>query len=422
MRELEGIVGTDHVRPPEETRFVVDGISPSVVVMPASYDEVAAVMRFANRERLAVIPLGGGTKRNIGNVPSRYDIALSLERLSQVIEHEPADLTVTCQAGISVSDLQTRLGGVGQSVPLDVWLPQRPYVGGMLAANQNGPSRAAYGALRDFTIGMRVIASDGRITRAGGKVVKNVAGYDLCKLYIGSMGTLGIIVEATLKVTPVPKSQRHFLLYVPKLHAACALAAALYRRGLALSYLQLRGTVGESESGDYRSTMWSLEIGLAGSDRAVERSATELDTFASEFGAEPIGGDWPGGPGRFGIGPESDNGVQLVCRFSVLPSKLPIIIGQLHEFGWPDIEAEPGTGTLRAYWHADEDIAAVLNRAREVAAQHMAPCVVEHCSLELKRQIDVFGDPPPAFDLMRRVKQQFDPNGILSPGRFVGRL
>ena len=415
------MVGKAHVSAADD-RHAIDGLRPEWLVAPGTYEEVAEVMHYANTERLAVIPRGGGTKMNAGNIPSRYDIALSLSRINQMIEHEPADLTVTCQAGITVTDLQSRLSDAGQIIPLDVWLPQQPSVGGMLAANVMGPSRAAYGALRDFTIGMRVVTADGRVTRAGGRVVKNVAGYDLCKLYIGSLGTLVVIVEATFKVTPVPKAQRHVMLYFQKLAHAWGLAAELYRRGLALSYVQLRGTVGESQSKDYRSTAWSLEIGLAGSDRSVERSANEVERLASDFDGAPVGGDWPGGPGRFEVGPGGANGVQLVCLFSALPSKLTSIIGQLQEFGWPQIEADPATGAFRAYWHGDDDLANVLARAREIAAQQNATCVVEHCPPELKRQIDVFGDPPPAFDLMRRVKRQFDPNGILSPGRFVGRL
>jgi len=389
-------------------------MNPQAVVEPGSYEEVAAVMRYASTAGLAVIPLGGGTKAYFGNSPARYDLALSLSRLDQIIEHEPADMTVTCQAGITVLALQRRLHKSGQRVPFDVSAGQDASVGGVLASNANGASRQAYGALRDFTIGMRVVTADGRITRAGGKVVKNVAGYDLCKLYIGSLGTLGVIVEATFKLMPVAPLERRCILSLQSPEDACALAAALYRLGLALSHVRLSRASGDKEDG------WLLDIGLAGSRSAVERSERELERLAACLNATPVHPEPPANAGKRHRG-ESSQAQGLLCRFSVLPSKLSALIVDLHKIGSPDIVSEPATGVLSAAWTAVNE-AAVLDSAREIAARHSAMCVVERCSTELKKRIDVFGDPPPAFELMRRVKQQFDAKGTLSPGRFVGRL
>ena len=413
LDDLSAIVGGKHAYPADESqRFAVDGMTPQAVVEPGSYEEVAAVMRYVSEEGLAVIPLGGGTKRHIGNLPARYDLALSLSRLNQIIEHEPADLTVTCQTGISVPELQRRLDIHGQKVPLDGWLPEQPSVGGVLAANANGPSRPAYGALRDFTIGMRVVTADGRITRAGGKVVKNVAGFDLCKLYIGSLGTLGVIVEATFKVMPVARLQRSVLLSLDTPGDACALAADLYRRGLALSHVQLSG------AGDEAEYSWLLEIGVAGSEGAVERSENEVAGLAPGLNAQPAGSDVSSTDPFSG---EHFDDSSLLCRFSTPPSRLAAFIGDVQGLESPVVLAEPVTGVVRAAW-PETDGAMVLERAREIAARHSATVVVERCSPELKQRIDVFGDPPPAFELMRRVKEQFDPKGILNPGRFVGRL
>src|SRR3990172_741034 len=191
LRHLESIVGAKGLLPPERPdAFAVDGLTPQAAVAPASYEQAAEVMRYAHAEGLAVIPWGGGTHIHVGNLPRRYDIALSLSRLNAVVEHEPADLTTTVQAGMTLSELQGRLGAAGQLLPLDPPGGERATIGGILATNASGPWRHAFGGARDMTIGLRVVTAEGRITRAGGRVVKNVAGYDLCKLYIGSLGTL----------------------------------------------------------------------------------------------------------------------------------------------------------------------------------------------------------------------------------------
>jgi len=206
LNRLESIVGADGLLPPEPAgAFAVDGLTPQAAVAPASYEQVAEVMGYAHAEELAVIPWGGGAHIHTGNVPARYDIALSLSRLNAVVEHEPADLTTTVQAGMTLSELQGRLGAAGQLLPLDPPGGERATIGGILAANASGPWRHAFGSARDMTIGLRVVTAEGRITRAGGRVVKNVAGYDLCKLYVGSLGTLGVIVEATFKLAPLPQ-------------------------------------------------------------------------------------------------------------------------------------------------------------------------------------------------------------------------
>src|SRR5947199_128808 len=308
--------------PADSPTFAVDGMNPKAIVEPRTYEEVGAVMRYASQAGLATIASGGRTKPDIGNLPARYDLALSLSRLDQIIEYEPADLTVTCQAGISVPELQRRLRVHGQKVPLDERPGKQPSAGGTLATNSNGPSRHAFGELRDFTIGMRVVTADGRTTRAGGKVVKNVAGYDLCKLYIGSLGTLAVIVEATFKVMPVARIERTLAFRLRTSGNACSLAADLLRRGLALSYLQLRGwNNGANDS-------WLLEIGLACSEGPVARSENESAGMAADFKAELADGDAPA------IAGEADSGTRnaargLLCRFGVLPSRLSAFIAGL---------------------------------------------------------------------------------------------
>ncbi len=414
--DLESMLGASCLLPPAE--FPVDGVTPQAAVAPASYDQVAEVMRYAHTNDLAVIPWGGGTHMHIGNVPRRYDIALSLSRLDQVVEHEPADLTVTCQAGITLGALQGHLARAGQSVPLSVRTADVT-MGGILASNAAGPARHAYGSPRDFTIGMRVVTADGRITKAGGRVVKNVAGYDLCKLYIGSLGTLGVIVEATLKVVPLPKAEGGLALKFDSPAAACALDGEAHRRGLSLRAVELLSPAAAAMTG-LRDEAWLLLFDLAGAPAAVKRSRREIEEIAAGLSA-PAAGD----AGELSRAARSAMAwTSLLVRASVLPSQLPSFTDALEALDPPPIiVAWPTLGVTYASWQDADNAEVLIARSREAVSRLGGTLLVAVCPLELKHRIDIFPDlSPPTFDLMRRVKQQFDPSGVLSPGRFLGRL
>src|SRR5579859_8065842 len=182
----------------------VAGVAPRAVAEPETEEEVAAVLRFASSEGLVVIPRGGGTQLDYGAPPSRADIILSMARISGVIEHAPHDLTLTVRAGTPLVDLQRALGEARQWLALDSPLAPGATIGGIIATNATGPRRLRYGGVRDQIIGVRVALADGTIARGGGKVVKNVAGYDLPKLYTGALGTLGVILSASFRLYPIP--------------------------------------------------------------------------------------------------------------------------------------------------------------------------------------------------------------------------
>ena len=398
LSQLESIVGREGVLG-EIAAFAVDGLTPQAAVAPATYEQAAEVMRYAHAEGLAVIPRGGGTHMHIGNIPARYDIALSLSRLNAVVEHEPADLTATVQAGMTLDDVQKRLGGAGQVLPLNL-SGERATIGGILAANAWGPWRHAFGSARDMTIGLRIVTADGRITRAGGRVVKNVAGYDLCKLYIGSLGTLGVLVEATFKLAPLPREQRTVVAAFPAAGDACAFAAAVAGRGLSVRSATLVRDGGA----------WALALELAGTPAAVERSRRELAALArvTDAGSAPA--------------ETVPDGVSLLCKASVLPARLPALIDALETLEAPRLLAYPTVGVCYAAWPSPRDAESIAGAARELTSAAGGTLFLERCPLDLKRRADVFGGPPASLELMRRVKEQFDPQGVLSPGRFVGRL
>ena len=387
LTELESIAGAENVRPGSD-EFAVDGVTPQVIVRPATAEAAAAVIRHANGASLAVIPIGGKQRHGPGNTPARYDIALDVTALSGIVEYEPDDLTITCGAGMTLGELRQTTAAAGQMVAFDPEIADEATVGGALAADLWGPSRVSLGGPRDFTIGLRVITGDGLITRAGGRVVKNVAGYDLCKLYVGSLGTLAVITEATFKVQPLPKASRQVAFTAGSAAAACGIASDSLMRGLSLR----SAVVTRSEK------RWRLDIALAGSEAAVERSARELVALAGDGGLEARDRD------------ERSDERPIGVRIAALPSKLPALL-----------EGLPADAHFLAY----PTLGVVRMRLRDVdelPSLVAMGAVIEDAPSQMKRGIDVFGPEPASMPLMRSIKAQLDPNGVLSPGRFVGRL
>lgn len=386
LTELESIAGAENPRPGSD-EFAVDGVTPQAIVRPATVEAAAEVIRHANATGLAVIPIGGKQRGGPGNVPARYDIALDVTALSGIAEYEPDDLTITCGAGMTLGELRTTTAAAGQMVAFDPEIADEATVGGALAADLWGPSRLSLGGPRDFTIGLRVITGDGLITRAGGRVVKNVAGYDLCKLYVGSLGTLAVITEATFKVQPLPKATRQTSFAAGSAAEACGIASDSLMRGLSL-----RSAV-VTRAGE----RWRLDIALAGSEAAVERSAQELASLAGDEQARE-NRDEPVDSGLIGV------------RIATLPSKLPALLERLPADA--PLLAYPTLGIVRLRLRDEGELPTLMAMG----------AVVEDAPPQVKRGVDVFGPEPSSLPLMRSIKAQLDPNGVLSPGRFVGRI
>ncbi len=376
-------------------RHMVDGVPPQGVAAPADYDETRRLMEYANHRGLAVIPIGGGQHTGVGNLPERYDIALETRRISGIVEFEPADLTITVRAGMTLGELRKVTSEARMMVPFDPAIADRATVGGVLAANISGPARVHLGQPRDFTIGMRVVTADGRLSRAGGRVVKNVAGYDLCKLYIGSLGTLAVIVEATFKTVPIPAKRLALAFEFSAPGDACSAADKATRSGLKVE----SALVSRSEEN------WTLAVELAGTPQAVARSEFDIVATASAAGGKQS-------PPR----PIPGEKYPTMVRLDVLPPRLPALLTDLSIAA--HVEAQPWDGVCRV----GLDDPGTMEGIRKIAAARGATYVIERCLPELKRNIDVFGPQPGGFSLMQAIKREFDPNGILSPGRFVGRL
>jgi glycolate oxidase FAD binding subunit len=458
--DLAGIVGESRVAsdPAVCANFVVDGVAPKCVVYPGSAEQVAQVLKRAADRDLAVIPCRNGTKLEIGAPPGRYDVALSLKDMNQIWYCEPDDLVVSVEPGMKFGDLQHFLGRHGLWIPLDPGGGERGSVGGILATNSAGPLRLHYGAPRDIVLGLKIATVEGKVIQTGGRVVKNVAGYDLAKLLVGSYGTLGVIVEASFKLYPQVAERATWTIEPKTLAGVAELRRNLLRSPLHPLRMVLLNGVARSLAGDEgasggtraASEVW-IEAG--GSPRVIERYARELDELGGTLGmslrrVEPEGAAemWP----RL-----ADFATWLTTERqapAVLKASLPIAAGEefleraekeaAHEgFEAPGLcqlgvgvvelgligRATPGSQYVASEPEASNPEARVPNpgliaRLRDAAESLGGKLVVERCPAELKEKIDVWGPGGDDFEVMRRLKAAWDPKGTLAPGRFVGGL
>jgi glycolate oxidase FAD binding subunit len=341
------------------------------------------------------------------------------EGLNRIHDYTPADMTVTVEAGTTFDDLQTLLARDGQWLPLEPPLPAATTVGGLLAADLAGPLAASEGRVRDYVIGMRMVTAAGVAARAGGRVVKNVAGYDLMKLFIGSLGTLTVLTEATFKVRPLPERQHGLVLAVRGMRAALELGAAI--DGALAVFVE--GGLGDR---DGRASV-VVRLGGVAADVAVVR-ARLLDVARREGAVIEVDGDAdaPTVRARFATGrdfPAATEG-ELVVRLATLPARLSAVAAAAIAALDPTTGrwlADPRRGVLTLAL-ATGAAPALLAALTQVADAHGAHLVVERFPSELASTITVWHPLPPALPLMRRMKAALDPGGVLAPGRFVGRL
>ncbi len=386
---------------------------------PPSASELARALREADEAGLAVIPRGSGSQQYVGNPPARADLVIDTTALAGVVEHTPADLTVTVAAGTRLADLQTVLARAGQRLPLDPAHQDVATIGGLIATNASGPRRQRHGTLRDLVIGTRVALVDGTIARAGGKVVKNVAGYDLNKLYLGSLGTLGVVVEATFKVLPLAKREEALVATFASLRDAIETALAIARTPLRPSALEAHD-LGEAPT---------LVVVAEGEDAPLARVLEDAARLARERGARQVErrGDVEALLVRTRAVPESEEGVLL--RASLPIAAQPAYVDELRRMAREHqvelgLGAHAGVGVVRARFRGEPDTTPGAALAAAAVAKSLeGDAWVERVAENLRGRIpDVWYGEPPGFFLMRRIKGEFDPKGTLNPGRFVGGI
>jgi glycolate oxidase FAD binding subunit len=354
---------------------------------------------------------------SLGMPPERYDVALDLSSLEPVFEHEAADLTVTVGAAHSWAAMQASLAEHGQWVPLDPVLkdgghPQTPAkgaqqadgptVGGILANNTSGPARLRYGTARDLVIGMTVALASGEIVKSGGRVVKNVAGYDMAKLHIGALGTLGVILQASFKVSPLAGSRPYV-----ETQGELAEMSQLADRVLA-ARLPLLGLALAKPAGDEK---WTLAARMSGGAAAAERALREFQLLAAGTVVDGESNWHLAYPGRHAT---------VRARAGVSPTRTREI-AEAFAKGGAGVTAYPSVGVVYGEWQQDVT-AETLVALRGTAIAADGALVLEAAPVAVKRAVGVWGEPRGDFALMQRLKQQFDPSRTLNPGRFVGGI
>lgn len=370
------------------------------VACPTSTAEVAEVVRDAAVRGLTVVAQGRGTKQSWG-MPVSADLVVDLSRMDQVLGHQAGDLIVEAQAGARLADVQEVVGAERQRLALDETVPGAS-IGGTIATNASGPQRLLSGTARDLLIGLTVVRADGVVAKAGGRVVKNVAGYDLGKLVVGSFGTLAVVTEALFRLHPVPEARRWVTVEVGDARRAHDLVHAVV---------------------DSQAVPWAVEVDWAhGGTLAVLLGGRQAGVDARVGTVQQLTGGAvceaePGGWGRYPWQP-GETGLKITFVLSGLRD----VLTACDEVG-ARVRGSAGAGVVYAAL-ADADAAAVpdaLARLREVAARHSGAVVLVDGPDEVKRAVDVWG-PVPAIGLMRRIKDQLDPNRRLAPGRFVGGI
>lgn len=390
--------------------ILIDNFHPLATARPNSVAEACDLVRRASAEDMGLYPVGGGTMLHLGLPPVKPGYAIDLRGLDQVIDYPARDMTITVRAGIAIAKLQQILAAENQRLPIDVPNPEIATLGGSIAANVSGARRYGFGTLRDYVIGISFSDDSGHEVKAGGRVVKNVAGYDLCKLQIGALGTLGIITQVTLKLKPlaedralvvIPCAHERLAELLEKIHASATRPVCVDVH----SKTEPLVIVGFEDNPD--AVAWQVE--------QLQRELS-ADAAPRVFRGAAAASEWRTmleAPGEIG---------RLEFKANLLPSALAGFFQLLRDY--PDVRfrAHAGNGIVLGAMASGltlDQAGSMLTRLRQAAVAAQGNLVVTRCPTAWKREIDLWGQPRGDWPLMRKVKQVLDPRDLFNPGRFV---
>jgi len=416
---LAGVVGSANVQ--ANPALHLDGLAPALLVRPASAQEAAECLRVCSERQLAVVPAGRATWLECGNPLRRADVVLSLERMSRVIDYSAPDLTITVEAGMRLAELNNLVDRDRLWLPLDPPGAGAASVGAVVACNSSGALRGGYGTPRDYVIGLRLAHADGSESKSGGRVVKNVAGYDLNKLYVGSYGTLAVITEATFKLRPLPERSVTIAVTPKRARQLTGLAQQVRASELqpvacvvtSMSFEELFGPVRVFET---------LLLRFADNEAAV---SYQTDWLRQQCGdeyqvAELSGTDetalWTKVNGE-------DSAWKYVVRVSVPPAETIKMFERIGDQGDTTVSADLSSGNIRAAWNGVDDTMVVIIQQRRAMAEELGGTLfIEKAPLVVRQQVDAWGEVGASERLMKAIKEKYDPRGILNPGRFVAGI
>jgi glycolate oxidase FAD binding subunit len=446
---LREIVGEANViQDPEKLKaYAIDGKKPKVVVSPKTINEVSKVVAHANQQHLSIIPRGNGTKMGMGGIPKKIDIILSTSWLNRITDSDCENLTLSAECGITLNEVQKSLAKVGKGyfLPLDPPFTEKATLGGITATNSSGPKRLLYGTARDMIIGTKAVFPNGDIVVSGGKTVKNVSGYDMCKLLIGSYGTLGIICEMTFKLLPLPEKEATLLLSFARLDEADGFVREMRGSQLipssietlnAMAVQKMKYSMSMPPNGNYL-----VAIGLEGVAESIDRQISEMSEMGKKYGvleAMTISSEkhqtfWMAiRDFSYGLTQEYPNVISLKSNFLI--SKSGEMLGSYEKIARESgidcaFICHSGSGILYSYILPGkkfrskiESFAGLIGKLTSEAVKNEGNLVVESSPLLIKKDVDVWGHSRGDYLIVRRLKEQIDPAGILNIGRFVGGI
>lgn len=437
-------------------QFEIDGITPSVVVRPEAVEQIPEIIQLAASEKFAVVVTGGRTKLNIGLPPAKYDVALDMSALDKIISYDPGDLTLSVEAGIPLLHLAKALGKHGQFLPLAVPFLERTTIGGTIASGVDGPLRQLYGTARDYLLGIEFVTGDGAASKSGGRVVKNVTGYDIHKLMFGALGTLGVITRLNFKTFPLPGATRGFVARFPSAAQACEMRHRIANSPLtpltveilspSVADLFTSSAVPPSKFepapmplGVLSNSEWAVTTGYCGIEPVLARYAKDLHQIAADCGAtgvtilaENLAPAWARKREFIPIALASSPATTVV-KVSVLPSRLKDILdvaqsaAEANSLAWVAIARGVGVAYI-ALLPPDQNpdtlarVQKTTNAIQQAAAKLEANSTIPWCPAPWKPDLHIWGLDSRSVPQMQKLKNVFDPQNLLSPGRFLGGL
>lgn len=450
---LEAMLGAGSVATDLSSRetYAVDEIAPAAVVKPETVEQVEAIIAVAISEKLAVIPRGHGTKMGMGMPPERYDLALEMTGLRQIAYYDPDDLTLSVDAGMDLSALAETLAEHRQFLPLAVPFFGESTVGGAVASGISSSLREGYGTARDFLLGAEFVSGSGALTKSGGRVVKNVSGYDLHKLLIGSLGTLAAITRLNFRTYPAPRGYGQLVAAFSTIEDLLQFSSLVRKSPLSPSSFQILSPTAARATAEFKEDrsapmpewfgdgLWHACVLFEGADTVIRRYSGDLDIYAQKAGAAAVhlleapASDSLGGALRELLGLQAWSGpASTIFRIHTLPAFSEAIV-RLQECAKRCSFACSifGNASGPLYFavnpaHADQQTISALVRISaevfEYAVVQRGEASIPFCPTELKRLVNVWGPARKDAQMMRRVKKAFDPENIFAPGRFVAGI
>ena len=414
----------------------IDNLTPSLVLNPRSIEDISECLSKASEYGLKICPIGGGTRLNIGNPPEKYDIALSLTNLNKIVRYKPSDLSITVQAGLTLGKIQSELGQNNQFLPISAPLGKDSTLGGILAVGTSGPLTWLNGNMRDAVTGMKTVYSDGVISKSGGQVMKNVSGYEMSKLHIGGLGTLGIISEVSLKVTPKPINETSLIAtFAGQVEAFEASMSIFHSKinTLSLSYIN-PGAVHKLNIKSIKAGHL-IAIRLYGRDMSLQRCINEVDTILKQYKPKNI--DKMDGQDQIDIwrkiddfGYTSDTKPYISMRISLPPTIVGEVLGSLESTTvtkglMPALLTQIGHGTILFHIfdiskNIDQNkFGEIISDTRRLVRQRRGTTVIEQAPVIIKQEFGVWDGFDQIEGTFRNLKSNFDSSNTLNTGRFI---